>query len=704
MAGFATHADHNDGVLNAPSITENAVDSGAVAFPDSPTLISGTDGEPVGSIENVTGSVWATRLDGSRVELLVGDPVYQGDILESDEDGAVGVLLADETTFSMAENGRMVVDEMVYDPVSQEGSLSLSVLEGVFTFVSGQVAKTDPDAMTLDTPVATIGIRGTQVGLDLTDGENLGIVLMEEADGFVGEVVIANDSGTIVLNTVNAFTQIAGLNASPLPVRILETDDIIEIFAGALKSLPKTHDNQNDYGLQSGEEVLDREIKQIDDETDDLEKLDTKAGDDDDDEPERGEIDIALTSDPLIGKGVLVSAYDLVDESLLASGSYDLIRPRDAAANIVRDRSEFGVSLDGVADDPVFVSGILEESGGDADEDSLTGDEVLVGTAGDDLLDDNWEEEVIEEDDTGIPIPVEPVITEPVTTEPIVEEVPIAPVLVEIVPDPPIVEPPAADAAAVDDGNVEIPVGEEEIIDQPVEQAESLVLKGGKRDDVLVGDTGDDRLDGNKGDDLLLGGAGDDKLDGDKGNDVLFGGAGDDKLDGGKNSDALFGGDGNDALEGGEGSDVLFGGDGNDVLEGGEGSDVLFGGDGNDVLEGGEGSDVLFGGGGDDVLEGGEGADTFVFDANSGYDVINDVLKKDTLVFEGEEFNKNDLVFGENEDGNVVISFGEVEGSSVTLNGMRMEDLDAGSDGNQSAGYSVTEQNGSVSITFDKID
>ena len=132
-----------------------------------PSIITGTDGEPIGNVVNLSGSVFAVRTDGTRVELKEGDPVYQGDIIESSDDGAVGILLADETTFSMGENGRIVLDEMVYDPATQEGSVKLSALQGVFTFVSGQVAKTDPDAMTLDTPVATISIRGTQVGLDV---------------------------------------------------------------------------------------------------------------------------------------------------------------------------------------------------------------------------------------------------------------------------------------------------------------------------------------------------------------------------------------------------------------------------------------------------------------------------------------------------------------------------------------------------------
>ena len=51
--------------------------------------------------------------------------------------------------------------------------------------------------------------------------------------------------------------------------------------------------------------------------------------------------------------------------------------------------------------------------------------------------------------------------------------------------------------------------------------AEDLVLKGGKGDDILEGGAGDDRLRGGKGDDTLEGGAGDDILKGGKGDDTF---------------------------------------------------------------------------------------------------------------------------------------------------------------------------------------
>ncbi len=142
-------------------------------------------------------------------------------------------------------------------------------------------------------------------------------------------------------------------------------------------------------------------------------------------------------------------------------------------------------------------------------------------------------------------------------------------------------------------------------------------------------------IQGSRGDDELLGGGGDDTLYGSSGADTLDGGSGDDTLFGSSGKDVLKGGEGDDYLDGGSKDDVLDGGAGNDFIKGGRGDDELLGGAGDDTIEGGEGSDVITGGAGNDVLEGGEGADTFVFDSESGHDIVNDILQQDVLVFEG---------------------------------------------------------------------
>ncbi|MCW9002136.1 MAG: Ig-like domain-containing protein, partial [Rhodospirillales bacterium] len=210
-------------------------------------------GEAIGTVSKAVGVVAVVRADGTHAELGIGDPVYQGDTLETGPDGAVGIVLADETTFSMAENGNIVLDEMVYDPSAQEGAISLSVVKGVFTFVSGQVAKTDPEAMTLHTPMATIGIRGTQAGVDLADGENLTVVLMKEADDFVGEVVIFNAYGEMILNQALQAVSVGGVGAPPSAIFMLSIDDITGMFGTSLYYLPLDGNvSGNDYGLQAG--------------------------------------------------------------------------------------------------------------------------------------------------------------------------------------------------------------------------------------------------------------------------------------------------------------------------------------------------------------------------------------------------------------------------------------------------------------------
>jgi len=203
--------------------------------------------EPVGHVETLVGSVTVTRADGARAVVEAGDPVFQGDVIETGPDGALGIVLADNSAFSMGADGAITLDDMVYDPGAQEGSVALSVTQGVFTFVSGEIAKTDPEAMTINTPVATIGIRGTQMGLDIADGKTLTVALMEEAGGFVGEVTITNEAGVQVINTAYQGVTVAGLSVPPSAIFAVPPAQILQMFGNSLRQLPPVGD-ANLYG------------------------------------------------------------------------------------------------------------------------------------------------------------------------------------------------------------------------------------------------------------------------------------------------------------------------------------------------------------------------------------------------------------------------------------------------------------------------
>ena len=195
----------------------------------------------IGEVSSLSGTAKATRLDGNEFVLSNGDPVFQGDTVEVSGSGAVGLTFLDKTTLSLSEGGKMVLDELVYDPATGTGSMKLDMLEGVFSFTSGEIAKIGPDAMSLKTPVATCGIRGTTVaGKAAVEGNENSFTLLQDADGGVGEISLTNAGGTQVLGQVGATTSIASFNAPPPPPIILSAAQIQANYGTALNVLPPT--------------------------------------------------------------------------------------------------------------------------------------------------------------------------------------------------------------------------------------------------------------------------------------------------------------------------------------------------------------------------------------------------------------------------------------------------------------------------------
>ncbi|MGE0256718.1 MAG: FecR domain-containing protein [Alphaproteobacteria bacterium] len=90
-----------------------------------------------------------------------GQPIFLGDRIETGARSGLQILLLDETVFTIGPNAAIVIDQFVYDPEKGAGRVAASVVKGAFRFVTGKVARNEPEAMTIALPVGTIGIRGT---------------------------------------------------------------------------------------------------------------------------------------------------------------------------------------------------------------------------------------------------------------------------------------------------------------------------------------------------------------------------------------------------------------------------------------------------------------------------------------------------------------------------------------------------------------
>jgi hypothetical protein len=131
---------------------------------------------PIGKVVAVTGSVTIEHVSAVVVQANVsnqadqtkiGDLAYLGDVVRTGADGRVSINFTDGTSFSLSNNANMTLDEFVYDPNGKSNSTLFKLTKGTFTFVAGNIAKTGD--MKVDTPVATMGIRGTTPHVEISD-------------------------------------------------------------------------------------------------------------------------------------------------------------------------------------------------------------------------------------------------------------------------------------------------------------------------------------------------------------------------------------------------------------------------------------------------------------------------------------------------------------------------------------------------------
>jgi hypothetical protein len=134
------------------------------------------------SIERASAMVVQANVAGQADQTKVGDLVYQGDVVKTGADGRMGINFADGSSFNLSSNARMALDEFVYDPNGKSNSTFFNLTNGTMTFVAGSIAKSGD--MKVDTPVATMGIRGTTPHVEISnDGTVKFSTLIEEGKG-----------------------------------------------------------------------------------------------------------------------------------------------------------------------------------------------------------------------------------------------------------------------------------------------------------------------------------------------------------------------------------------------------------------------------------------------------------------------------------------------------------------------------------------
>lgn len=101
--------------------------------------------------------------------LFEGEIVYRQANITTDRFGSVSFEFDDGSTMTVGPDSDLIIDNYVYDPDSGDGQAAIRLGKGILRMVSGRIPS---DRVQIRTPVATVGIRGTEFALD-ADPEDL---------------------------------------------------------------------------------------------------------------------------------------------------------------------------------------------------------------------------------------------------------------------------------------------------------------------------------------------------------------------------------------------------------------------------------------------------------------------------------------------------------------------------------------------------
>jgi hypothetical protein len=154
--------------------------------------------DQVGQVATLQGIATVMRGNAAASRLKVSDGIYKKDALQTGANSSLGVTFDDETTLSLTANAGIVVNDFVYEEGGKGNSAAFNIARGTVAFVASLVAKNGD--MTISTPTATLGIRGTTGVVDVPDNTAAGageakIKLYPDADGRVGQIDVFNRQG-----------------------------------------------------------------------------------------------------------------------------------------------------------------------------------------------------------------------------------------------------------------------------------------------------------------------------------------------------------------------------------------------------------------------------------------------------------------------------------------------------------------------------
>lgn len=227
--------------------------------------------EEVGVNAVVKGQVTITDDTETSKPAVVKDPVYLGNHIKSQAESSLQILLKDKTVFTVGPQADLTIDEFVYNPRSNSNKITAKVQRGMFRYMSGNAARGGSDNIQIDTPTASMGVRGTIfeaiIGPEaLLCAEKEGVITPGLAIDYAGatlivlrgpgqqsntrhtrgEIIVTSGGESVTLDQSGLATFIANDVDGPSDTFFI-SDVLFNYFNRRLRSEPSGDDNMNPF-------------------------------------------------------------------------------------------------------------------------------------------------------------------------------------------------------------------------------------------------------------------------------------------------------------------------------------------------------------------------------------------------------------------------------------------------------------------------
>lgn len=115
----------------------------------------------VGIVKNVSGEVRIVR-GKAEIPAVPGAELMRSDVLVSGPKASSGIVFRDGTLLTVGASSEIEISRYVFQPEQSKFDFALYLRRGEAIYSSGKIGKLAPEAVNINTPKSTVGIRGTR--------------------------------------------------------------------------------------------------------------------------------------------------------------------------------------------------------------------------------------------------------------------------------------------------------------------------------------------------------------------------------------------------------------------------------------------------------------------------------------------------------------------------------------------------------------